>query len=82
MTELAPLESLNQFRRMYAEDQEASKWLRLGQYFCNLFHKESWPELYYEADDTVACAMIREWLERHQYIDKLPEPLPCVQLPH
>jgi len=74
--------SLVLFKELYAKDPDAQQYLRLGQYFCNLFHKESWPALYYEADDAVAEALIAKWLERHQYIDTLPEPLARKQLPH
>lgn len=69
-------------QEMYACDFEAPQHLRLGQYFCNLFIRESWPALYYEADDAVASALIFEWLERHQYTDDLPEPQNRIQLPH
>lgn len=68
-------------KEMYACDPNAEH-LRLGQYFCNLFIKESTPALYYEGDDAKAGALIREWLERHQYTDNLPRPQNRTQLPH
>ena len=46
---------------------------RLGQYFCNTYIKQPWPELYYEEDGETAFDMIAEWLQDNQYYDKLPE---------
>lgn len=73
--------AFEKFKESYACDPDAHH-LRLGQYFCNLFVKESMPELYYEADDEKAKSLICKWLERHQYTDNLPEPRNRIQLPH
>lgn len=73
--------AFEEFKEMYARAHDAEH-LRLGQYFCNLFIRESWPELYYEADDAEANALICEWLERHQYTDALPDPQNRIYLPH
>jgi hypothetical protein len=58
------------------------KHLRLGQYFCNLFIEEPWPELYYEGDDDTAAAKIEEWLIRHHYTEEFPPVIKRVDLPH
>lgn len=47
--------------------------LRLGQRFCNMFIRNSWPELYYERDPHSQISMIWEWLENHQYTEQLPQ---------
>lgn len=48
---------------------------RLGQHFYNKYvGGQPWPELFYCSDED-ARYLISGWLERHQYIDKLPQPL-------
>lgn len=56
--------------------------LRLGQRFVNTYIKGSWPELYYEADETKAAEIIEQWLIDHQYNDHLPEVVGKINLPH
>jgi hypothetical protein len=73
--------AFDKFTELYKSDPSAPH-LRLGQFFCNLYIRESWPELYYEADDSKAAALICDWLERHQYTDSLPKPQNRIQLPH
>jgi hypothetical protein len=53
------------------------KALRLGQYFCCAYLKDtdSVPGLFNEANEEKAMSMIREWLIAHQYTDQLPQPL-------
>lgn len=55
---------LNRFK-----DQEHE---RLGQFFCNRFVAQAWPELYYEEDETKAAKMIESWLASHHYTESLP----------
>ena len=45
---------------------------RLGQYFCNRYMKQAWPELYYTDSFTEAKRLIIEWLDNHHYYDTLP----------
>lgn len=45
--------------------------LRLGQQFCNMYIKGSWPELFY-ADDVMASSLILQWLSNNQYYYTLP----------
>lgn len=66
------MKSLQQIVRAHGQVKHN---LRLGQYFCNTYIKESWPELYYEGDHEKAKAMIAEWLERHQYTEVRPQPI-------
>jgi regulator of replication initiation timing len=47
---------------------------RLGQYFCNTYIKNSYPELYY-ADLRESIRRIREWLDLHCYYTELPQPI-------
>jgi hypothetical protein len=70
------------FVESYKCDAEAQAHLRLGQYFCNTYIKESFPELYYESDDNVAAEIIEKWLADHQYTEELPEPIDRTYLPH
>jgi hypothetical protein len=46
--------------------------LRLGQRFCNMYVKESWPSLYYTEDETLAKALINGWLANYHYYNALP----------
>lgn len=57
---------MSRFRK---EGQESQ---RLGQFFCNTFIKDPWPELYYEEDDIQSLKMIESWLSSHHYLDTLP----------
>lgn len=45
---------------------------RVGQKFCNLYVKTSWPDLYYASDED-AVQIINQWLYQHGYHDQLPE---------
>lgn len=44
---------------------------RLGQFFCNKFIKQDWPELFH-ANEKDAESMIKTWLIDHNYEDTLP----------
>ncbi|QBQ74789.1 hypothetical protein BcepSauron_409 [Burkholderia phage BcepSauron] len=57
-----------------SEHKRLNDGLRMGQRFCNLYIKGSWPELFY-ADDLKAAPLIYDWLCAHQYYDELPQPL-------
>jgi len=46
---------------------------RLGQYFCNRYIKQPWPELFHETDTPTAANMIEEWLANNQYTDTMPQ---------
>ena len=48
--------------------------LRLGQRFCNMYIKNSWPELFY-ADDETASLLIQQWLVDNHYTTQLPQEL-------
>lgn len=53
---------LNQF------EQREYKGERLGQRFCNMYIRCSWPELYYEEDEAKALALITQYLiDLHHY---------------
>lgn len=47
---------------------------RLGQRFCNMYIKDSWPELFY-AHDIDATILIHQWLTDNSYLEELPKPL-------
>lgn len=80
MTSLLAMQ-LQQWINLHYKSTEADH-LRLGQRFCNTFIKESWPELYYEANDAVAKSMIEVWLDRHQYYTELPPAIDRIALAH
>lgn len=52
--------------------KNAKDSLRLGQRFCILYIKNSWPELFYEENEEKAALIIDAWLHCHQYFDELP----------
>lgn len=58
--------------KFYIIHKSANDSLRLGQRFCNMYIKNSWPELFY-ADDITANTLIQKWLRDHQYYDELPQ---------
>ena len=49
---------------------------RMGQWFCNNYIDEPWPELYYEEDIVMAIRKIDTWLTVNGYERKMPK---CVQ---
>ena len=53
-------------------EKEGKPHLRLGQYFVGTYVKYSWPELFYERDNSKAIHMITTYLEHYQYYDSLP----------
>lgn len=57
------------FTRLHAT--HSADGLRMGQRFCNMYIKASWPELYY-CDDYNAFFLIYAWLHDHQYYEELP----------
>jgi hypothetical protein len=65
---MAALEEFISLHKANVGDQQ-----RLGQRFVNFYHRGTWPELFYERDDTVALKMISSWLEDNQYFDELPQ---------
>ncbi|MND11991.1 hypothetical protein D3C87_504850 [compost metagenome] len=69
------MHSLNKLKRQFAlKQQETGNQLRFGQFFCNCYIKESWPELYH-SNAEIAEKLIAEWLVNHQYLDELPPKL-------
>ena len=48
--------------------------LRLGQYFCNTYMTNAWPELYYEEKEAIAFIHIHKWLIDHHYEYDMPPP--------
>ena len=46
---------------------------RFGQWFCNNFIKEPWPELFYEEDKTKSKTMVEQWLDDNCYVRSMPE---------
>lgn len=53
-------------------EKEGKPHLRLGQYFVGTYVKYSWPELFYERDDSKAMRMITTYLTHYQYENELP----------
>lgn len=67
--------ALEKIKKHHSKIQENStSEYRLGQYFCNTYIKQSWPELFY-ANDERAESLIRTWLEENCYTDTLPPSL-------
>jgi hypothetical protein len=52
--------------------QNPDKSLRLGQYFCNIYMTNAWPELYYEKQASTALTYIDKWLIDHHYEYNMP----------
>jgi hypothetical protein len=52
-------------------EQERPAGQRLGQWFCNKYVKQPWPELYYASDER-AIPLIAQWLKDHHYDTCLP----------
>lgn len=55
--------------------REGLPHLRLGQYFCIKYVKQSYPELFYTTDEVKAERLIRKYLEDYQYYNSLPKSL-------
>ena len=66
------LNSLSLFINQYNASIDKQKGIRMGQYFCNKFVKESGPQLFYSTDDNKSKQMIEEWLIRYCYEAELP----------
>lgn len=49
---------------------------RLGQRFCNMYIKGTWPELFYQINETAAARMIDTWLTDNHYSDCVPPAAP------
>lgn len=65
------MKSLNTLLNKFSNE---SLGLRLGQYFCNFYIKESWSYLYY-AEHENAIKIIEQWLKGNHYQEKLPQPI-------
>lgn len=50
----------------------ATDTLSAGQRFCNMYLKEYPDGLFNEENEEKALRMIRDWLDQHEYADKLP----------
>jgi len=57
---------------LMSEYYKENRHERLGQYFCNRYIKQAWPELFHERDASAAADMIEKWLVDNQYTDTLP----------
>lgn len=57
---------LNQFEQREFKDE------RLGQRFCNMYIRCSWPDLYYEEDEAKALALITQYLIQLHYYPNVP----------
>lgn len=67
--------ALEKIKKHHGKIQEKAAYeYRLGQYFCNTYIKQSWPELFY-ANDEKAESLIRTWLEENCYTETLPPSL-------
>lgn len=66
------LNSLSVFIQQYNASKDKQCGIRMGQYFCNKYVKESWPQLFYCTDDEQSKQMIKEWLTRYCYESELP----------
>jgi hypothetical protein len=60
------------FLQFLADHHSQPRTLRLGQRFVNRYIRASWPTLYYEEDDGVSEAYIRQYLEQHHYGADMP----------
>lgn len=68
------------YEEMDKVEHEVNKsGLRLGQFFCNQYIADIWPELFF-ADGKKARALIVEWMQRHHYTSmwQIPPLLPRV----
>lgn len=66
-------ETIYQFIALHKANKKKDSQ-RMGQRFCNMYIKHSWPELFY-AQDIDAVILIHEWLHNNSYLEALPEPL-------
>ena len=64
----------NKIKAQFIEEGLPYK-LRLGQYFCIKYVKQSYPELFYTQDEAKAEKLIKQYLEDYQYFDTLPKVL-------
>ena len=55
--------SVNLFVSKFRKEAHPSE--RMGQYFCNLYVRDIYPELFHERDEGKCLSMIRDWLERY-----------------
>ena len=59
--------------KFYSLHNELKKdGLRMGQRFCNMFIKESWPDLFYQENERKAIKLIYQWLKEKHYYYELP----------
>jgi len=61
--------------QLYKEKKLVDKdnHLRLGQFFVAFYIKNTWPELFYQEDESIAKQDIRIWLNYHHYTHELPQ---------
>jgi hypothetical protein len=71
--------ALERFKRVHEDTNSSPRMkgatMRLGQLFCMLYIKGSWPELFHESSDARAEAKIEKWLTDNQYTEELPKPI-------
>lgn len=64
--------------RDFEIEQQKVPSYRLGQYFCNMYIKGQWPELFYVEDRQKCLIMIEKWLKDNCYENDMP---PIVRTP-
>lgn len=58
--------------RDFEIEQQKVLSYRLGQYFCNMYIKGQWPELFYGEDRQKNLIMIEKWLKDNCYQNDMP----------
>jgi len=62
---------MNTFEKIRAAYTTDERDQRFGQYFCNTYISQPWPELF-NASYSLSCYLIIQWLNDHQYVDTMP----------
>lgn len=57
----------------YYSKESHVKHLRFGQWFCNHYIAEPWPELFYQTDIAKAIATINMWCIDNGCVNKMPK---------
>lgn len=66
------MKTIEKLLQEYHSRESFVRYLRIGQFFCNFYIAEPWPELYHETDIVKAIDKINMWLIDNGYTNKMP----------
>jgi len=67
------MRTIEKLLQEYHSRESYVKHLRFGQFFCNFYIVDEWPELYFEEDIVKAIEKVNIWCMDNGYVHKMPK---------